>query len=321
MEGFDDFDKAELTALNMARTMKKKSSRKAKRYPVARKTILGAGFPQGDTTDIQIDAAQVLSVMNNRLYRSGRVYECKLDIPPRTAVGNSGAKMEVFALNDNWLNQEAWRLAKETWDMKYEDEELSISDKQRARWRDFRVKSGSTALVMGPNTIDDPDTTGQRTTFNVGSFPASAVIDAAGAQMEFTWGIADPTTEYSIITEMYAGGYNKETTFPAQTTGAEPYAGLTADSSDAEGSLYQTVGAEAPYGTGADTMTPFVQVASIGFDQDTAGGASKLSTGYFKAPCGIILVRYVNSAQDLNLNLSLEVKAGDYNGVHAPAMA
>ena len=321
MEGFDDFDKAEHTALTMARTMKAKSSRKAKkRYPVARKTILGAGFPTGNTTDVQVNAAQALSIMNNRLYRSGRVYECKLDVPPQAVVSNSGVKLEVFALNDNWLNQEAWRLAKETWDAKYEDDEESISDKQRARWRDFRVKSGSNALVMSPNTIDNPNTTGQRTTHAVGSFPTAAVVDSAGANMEFTWGNPGGN-DYDIISELQAGGYNKETTFPGQTTGGVPYAGLFADVSDAEGSLYQTLGADAPYGVGVDTMSPFVQVASIGFSQDTSSGASKLSTGYFKAPCGIILVRYVNSAQDLNLNLSLEVKAGDYLGVHAPAMA
>ena len=259
--------------------------------------------------------------MNNRMYRQGHVYKCSLEMTPQVAVQNSGVKLEVFALNDNWLNQEAWRLGKETWDAKYEDEMEKFPDKQRARWRDFRVASGSTAIEMSPNTIDLPSDTGQRTSSGPGvSTPIAAVVDKVGTIMDFSWGAPSGTT-YSIVSEMQEGGYNKETTSPTTSTGGEPYAGLTADSSDAEGNLYQTLGKEPPYGLGANTFNPFVQVATLGFSQDVAAGAWKLSTGNFMAPCGILLVRYVNQAQDLALDFKLTVADGNYQGVHALPMA
>ncbi len=297
-----------------------RKSKSTRRSPTQKSTFLSASFPAGDTTDVQLDVSKCLSIMNNRMYRQGHVYKCNLEMTPQVAVPNSGVKLEVFVLNDNWLNQEAWRLGKETWDAKYEDEMEKFPDKQRARWRDFRVSSGSTAIEMLPNTIDLPGNTGNRTTYQVGSFPQAAVVDAAGVTMDFTWG-SPSGTSYSLPIEMAAGGYNKETTSPTLSTAAEPYAGLTADSSDEEGNLYQTLGAEAPYGLGADTFAPFVQVAALGFSQDTSGGAFKLSTGNFMAPCGIILVRYVNSAQDLTLDLKLSVADGNYQGVHALPMA
>ena len=316
MEGFDDLDKATGAGITMAR--KSKSTR---RSPTQKSTFLSASFPTGNTTDVQIDVSRCLSIMNNRMYRQGHVYKCSLEMTPQVAVQNSGVKLEVFALNDNWLNQEAWRLGKETWDAKYEDEMEKFPDKQRARWRDFRVASGSTAIEMSPNTIDLPSDTGQRTSSGPGvSTPIAAVVDKVGTIMDFSWGAPSGTT-YSIISEMQEGGYNKETTSPTTSTGGEPYAGLTADSSDAEGNLYQTLGKEPPYGLGANTFNPFVQVATLGFSQDVAAGAWKLSTGNFMAPCGILLVRYVNQAQDLALDLKLTVADGNYQGVHALPMA
>ena len=52
---------------------------------------------------------------------------------------------------------------------------------------------------------------------------------------------------------------------------------------------------------------------------DGTAGTQKLSTGFFTAPCGLVLcVGY--GGDDTNFSVSLEAKAGDYKGVHAPSM-
>ena len=53
-------------------------------------------------------------------------------------------------------------------------------------------------------------------------------------------------------------------------------------------------------------------------------GQTRLSTGYFHAPCGVFAIKAVggsgNVGTDAGDNISLEVKAGKYKGVSAVNM-
>ena len=49
------------------------------------------------------------------------------------------------------------------------------------------------------------------------------------------------------------------------------------------------------------------------------GGYAKLSTGYFDAPAGLVILNSVQSIGDIQ-DLTLTVKEGKYKGVHAPNM-
>jgi len=89
-----------------------------------------------------------------------------------------------------------------------------------------------------------------------------------------------------------------------------------ADDSATMGAFLQIQGNEPPYdATGVGADSPWVRVATL-----STGSSQKLSTGFFKAPCGLVIF---DSSEVINVNvnaLSWEVKAGDYKGVHAPSM-
>jgi hypothetical protein len=63
----------------------------------------------------------------------------------------------------------------------------------------------------------------------------------------------------------------------------------------------------------------FTKVATLYVD---AGGGNKLSTGYFNAPCGLVLITTGGglNATTVSEKIYVEAKAGDYKGVHAPSM-
>lgn len=306
---------------------KAKRGRKSKKMQTwtQKTTMLSGDFP-GDATYAKIDIPASLSVMNNRLYRQGKVYQAKLDLNARTALDASGVVFRVFTLANNWRTHGAWKLAKDKYDAKYADEMEDIRESQRAKWRDFRVADGMIGVQeLRPAFADDNAAPlGALDRLSGGSFPASQVVDSAGAPRGFTWAQGGTTVTYSLPFEYEKGGYDIETTSPEDSTNSEPYSTLFADDSAIEGGLFQTLGRLPPYQTnnGPPGSTPapglLVEVAQLGCGLGPQGGAiSKLSTGYFDAPCGIVLIAAVNSADNLVQNLMMTVKEGTYKGVHA----
>lgn len=305
---------------------KAKRGRKSKKMMhTQRTTVLTGSFP-GDETYAQIDIPASLSVMNNRLYRQGKVYQAKLDLSPKLALDSSGITFRVFTLANNWRTHGAWKLAKEKYDDKYEDEMEDIRESQRAKWRDFRVASGMLGIqeLRPAIATDNANALGTLDRLSGGSFPTSQVVDKTGVARGFTWEQTGSTVTYSLTEEYEAGGYDIETTTPQDSTGSEPYDNLFADDSAIEGGLFQTLGRLPPYQTnnGAPGSTPapglLVEVAQLGCGLGPQGGAvSKLSTGYFDAPCGLVLIAAVNTADNLPQNLMMTVKEGSYKGVHA----
>jgi len=305
---------------------KAKRGRKSKKMMHTQKTTVLSGSFAGDATYAQVDIPASLSVMNNRLYRQGKVYQAKLDLNARTALDASGIVFRVFTLANNWRTHGAWNLAKEKYDEKYADEMADIRESQRAKWRDFRVASGMIGVqeLRPAFATDNTNALSNLDTLSGGSFPTSQVVDKTGVPRSFTWEQAGSSVTYSLVDEYEAGGYDIETTTPEDSTASEPYDNLFADDSAIEGGLFQTLGRLPPYQTdnGPPGSTPapglLVEVAQLGVGLGPQGGAvSKLSTGYFDAPCGIVLIAAVNSADNLPQNLMMTVKEGSYKGVHA----
>nr|AGA18248.1 hypothetical protein [uncultured marine virus] len=308
----------------MAKAKKGRKSKKMQTW-TQRRTMLDGSFP-GDESYARIDIPASLSVMNNRLYRQGKVYQAKLDLNPKVALDNSGVTFRVFTLANNWRTHGAWKLAKEKYDAKYADEMEDIRVSQRAKWRDFRVGDGMVGIQeLRPAFADD--NAAALTSFDRlsgGSFPFSQVVDKTGVTRGFTWAQTGLATTYSLVDEYEAGGYDIETITPQDSTGSEPYATLFADDSAAEGSLFQTDGRLPPYQTdnglvgSAPAPGLLVEVAQLGTTLGPQGGsATRLSTGYFDAPCGIVLIAAVNTADNLPQNIVMTVKEGSYKGVHA----
>ena len=78
----------------------------------------------------------------------------------------------------------------------------------------------------------------------------------------------------------------------------------------------QNDGNNPPYDAASNASDPFVYVGTIGA---VASGQQRHSTGFFDAPCGIVVIT-TSAPSAINSTLSFEVQAGDYKGVNAPSM-
>jgi len=281
--------------------------KRTKHYPVVRKGQLYRPSPDPIGPNMEIDLAKNLSKVNRRLYRQARTYECKLDLTANSTVG----EVYVYALADNWMNSRALKMAYAMYLENSKDERARLKDAQLARWEDFRVRSGADITVADPIQYNEGFFAVPMT---LGEFALTIVVDAAGTQKSFSWG-AGGATRYSILEEYDLAG-NSEVS-PTTPTGDVPYDNLMADDSGTLGALLQNSGNRPPYDAdGVLANSPWVRVATL-----ATGQSQKLSTGFFKAPCGLVILDAAGVPGGVVPDgISWEVKAGEYKGVHAPSM-
>jgi len=256
---------------------------------------------------IEISLNAYLSKTNRRLYRQSRNYTAKIDLDV-----NAAQTLNVFVLNDSWMTHKSFQMAYAMYLENSKDERDRLNHDAVARWEDFRVLSGFTFQYADPAQYSNTLTA---TRLTEGSFLPTRVVDSAGATKEFSWGTGT-ATKFSIIEEYDLAG--NAVSQPTTTTGDAPYSDLQADDSAAMGGYLQTRGDNPPYSqNGVNGDRQWVKVGTLG-----TGTTQKLSTGFFVAPCGIVLVTN-NGDPGVPVNastLAWEVKAGDYKGVHAPSM-
>ena len=188
------------------------------------------------------------------------------------------------------------------------DERERLKQSQIARWSDFRVLSGGVATEALPIQYN---VNGIATPLTAGDFTNTLVVDAAGNAKNFSWG-GTTSSRYSILEEYdKAGNANSR---PTTSTGDMPYDDLMADDDAVMADSLQTRGEEPPYdANGVGAANPWVKVAQL----DAASPAQKLSSGYFDAPCGFVLITPLGGLSDHLDDLSWEVQSGDYKGVNA----
>lgn len=274
-------------------------------YPVVRTMGLR---PTGSTTQAVIDVGMELSKINRRLMRQGRYYEAKIDLDVGSTAGTT---YTVLALRDDWAVQKGFQNAYNAYVKATSEERELLGEQNIARWEDFRVYHG----INNPMTLhaDLWDETVAPNKLTLGEFQGSQVTDQADVQRGFSWG--QPTaSQFSILREYDKMGNAQSAPSSAVTTGA--YSLLEDDIDDATVSNLNGFGNSPPYdAVGVNQATPWVKIAELGV---MPGGVSKLSTGFFTAPCGLILI--YNSTNVATTDLNLTVKAGNYKGVHAPTM-
>ncbi len=275
----------------------------SKRYPVQRKISLASPSPVAANSFVDVAAA--LSQTNHRLYRQGRYYECSITIDSNV---ENDTTVDVYALADTWMVQKAWQMAKDAFD-ESNAEELEMLNGRIARWNDFRVELGLTGFG-GLEANNFLKGTLASTPFTVGEFQNSQVVDQAGTTRTFSWG--DPTAaKYSIIEEYDASGNtNWDPTYPA--TG--PYNGLLPNLETGAAEALQADGNKPPYDEQDIGQAIWVKVGTL----HLASGRQRLSTGFFPAPCGFIAMTGTGFLG--TPDIQVEVKSGDYKGVHAPTM-
>ena len=282
-------------------------------FPVNRKIPIGNNVGPASQVGL-VDGGRILSLLNHRLYRYGKLYEMKIDADV-TAL-DAGNTITVWALSNTWAVQKAFEEAKRVFMDAYQVERDNLSKNARARWFDFRATIGVTGDVMVPVVSTDP-ITGGLTYLTVGEFANSIVEDQAGVTREFSWNPATVSGSYSIPAEYdLAGNTNLSPTFP---TGAGPYDDLRADASQIEMEALQADGNTPPYDK---NTTPPVWVKIATLQLSTTEGAQRISTGYFPAPCGQVVLQMSGTLSTANISnlVSCEFKAGDYKGVKAHNM-
>jgi len=274
-----------------------------------------------------MDTGACLSRLNHRLYRQGRNYRMKLDVETTTLPG--GATVNIYALAPTWWVIGAWRLAKKSYDDALKDEMKTLSEGNMARWRDFRVAFGvknvdeggsllpeqyrPIAGVGGHEMLPQPYTAGE---FN---WSRAANLET-GTSMKFSWpsNLLDLATEFDILEEFEDS--RNESSSPETVMTDMPYQSLASDANADDYVELQANGNEPPYSAIQFENQIWVKVGSLGAASgaNISGGYNR-STGFFDAPCGLLLVDQVgvNSGP---VKLDVTVQQGDYRGVHAPAM-
>lgn len=279
----------------------------SKYYPVIRRAKLNIVTPSGGTNRRFIQAQRVLSHANQRMYRQGRIYRCKVEVD----VSSLNAPVKVYALRTSWPIIKAYQKAYQAYRKNTEDERGALAKGQHARWEDFCVQHGFGSADELHLTL--ANTNGVvSSAINTGTFPLSEVVATDQSIKTFTWGTAG-ANQYNIINEYDLAG-NAQIS-PDSVTNDGPYANLYNEMDQQILSNLQTDGAEPPYDFNTlRGSTPLVEIAELG--KGTGNGTQKLSTGFFDAPCGMILIVGV----DADADFTLEVQAGDYKGVNAPSM-
>jgi len=153
---------------------------------------------------------------------------------------------------------------------------------------------------------------GAPSSLTTGEFILSEVEDGSGTTRQFTWSHTPTSGEYGILVE-----YTKEggpSNMPTNPTADQPYSDLDSHSSNVEWDDVTDHGNEPPYDSVINDQYPWTKVATLSVD----AGMQKLSSGFFNAPCGIVMIRGLS--QQAAQELVREVKSGDYKGVHAPRM-
>ena len=290
--------------------MAKKSSKQ--HFPVVRQGRLFRQSPAVNAR-VEVNIERLLSKSNRRLYRHGRNYSVKIDIDP-----SSTQQYNVYALSDSWMVEKAFEMGYAMYLENSKDERDRLGVQQLARWEDFRTQSGLPTDRLDPiqynleNIAANP-----REVLTAGEFADTAVTDAAGVRRNFWWRTAGSAIRYSLLEEYDKAGNAQPA--PDTSTTDMPYDDLMADDSATMAADLQTKGNLPPYDeTGVNSNEPWIRVGTL-----QAGASQKLSTGFFTAPCGFVIITADGGLEDAIVDeqaLSWTVKAGDYKGVHAPSM-
>jgi len=269
-------------------------------YPVQRKIMVKQPAPLAPSLAIQVD--KLLGQINHRLYRQSRVYEAKVSIDANVA---DGITVDVYALANTWYLQGALKTAKMVWDRAVA-EEKAANDGRTARWSDFKVRTGVPAAAEG-FAVQYTKGALAEGTFTAGEFYDTIVSDASGVAHNFTLGVAG-SSEYDIFAEYdRQSGTDTDPTNPS--TG--PYGGLLPNMSAVNAGSITDDGNLPPYNAASYGNLIWVKVGTL----HLASGRQKLSTGFFDAPMGKIILTGVGTLDEADIEV--EIKSGDYKGVAA----
>lgn len=268
----------------------------------------------------RIEANRLASMANRRLYRQSYIYSMKIDVDIDSALATAGVK--VFVLRNGWDMHGAYRWAMKNYynTMK---EELQMGG-AKTRWHDFRVSAGLSADVTVPTEFDFPSgavsSMGTANAVASGDFDYSRVVDSDGNTKTFVLEGNSSATQYSIVKEWQRK--DRVDPDPSASEVTLSYDGINHENDEENYDILRDNGAAPPYGQNAST-SPFVQIAEL---KQTASGAQKLTTGFFDAPLGLVIIESTAIVQQepiapQNLPVVVTLQSGNYKGVKATPYA
>lgn len=301
----------------MANKKSSKSGSTPKRYYPVQRSIRLSDNTNATAGIKLIEYDRIFSPVNRRQYRQSRVPSLKVDVDHGTPLAAAGVK--VYALRNTWDIHGAYKFAMEQY-YNAMKEELDQAPGGHGRWLDFRVQANLGVDLLVPHIEDQPTSGGSAfgpTRLTAGDFSYSSIYDATNTQRVFVTNDTGTSSEFSIMEEWARRDRVQES--PASVSGTMPYANIQEDTDENNYDLIRQIGNDPPYAADSDTDM-WTHVATIG---ESAAGVQKLSTGYFDAPLGIIvLVSTAFSAGAIQHHpLTLTAQAGDYKGIKAPAYA
>lgn len=270
------------------------SKKKSRYYPVQSRIELSSGGI--------VIAPNVLSMINRRHYPATGVYECNVMLNPAVTAG----QLNVYCLKDNWDTIGAIRQAYKAYLTATESERSMLSKEQIARWEDFRIAHGTGLTEMNPFVYNQGVGS---STMTVGEFELSQAVDSLGNTKIFTLQGASSPTQYNILSQWSVSG-NVDADPASLTTGAA-YSDLEADHSSTQSNELQRDGNLPPYDHQGDDglLSPWTKVATL--TNANVGADGRLSTGFFRAPLGMIIV----TGADSNGWGLLQVREGSRKGI------
>jgi hypothetical protein len=286
----------------------------AKLYPIIRDFNVGIETgPAPIVGRVNVDAS--LSQLNRRLYRQGRCYTVKVDLQSGLA---DNTQYTVYALANTWMLKKAWQAAFENYLNQTKEERATFKGKL-ARWNDFRLSMASAFTGAGGMKAGLVDPTGGEDAVVGGESVVSQIVDDAGTTRYYGIGGSAGGTTFDILDEFVKLGAAQAE--PSSTETSVAYGATDTDLQDGEIDEVTDNGNLPPYAVnGSHVATPWRKVGVLHSDT----GGQRLSTGYFDAPLGIVIItRNDGSNHKLfsqGTELSVEVKAGDYKGVHSTPM-
>lgn len=267
--------------------------------------------------DTRVDVWANLSRLNHRMYRQGMTYSVKVDLEP-----TSTQTVDVYALNPNWITKRAWQMAYEVYlNSTAEERDLARKAGIAAKWHDFRVDTAVAGAGAGLPLVYDENRASA--ILSAGEFNGSTVgsPDSPSGERAFTvTGTAGATT-YNIFDEFDLVYRPDVSVTDIEVETNPPYDGLTADSdiNALEFENEQDNGNLPPYQRSVyQNAQPLVKIAQLKVGAGNgAQGTGRLTTGFFDAPLGLVILENYAPTDTDSADCIIEVQAGDYKGVKA----
>ena len=272
----------------------------------------------GSKSGSYVDVSRVLSHVNQRLYRQGRMYMVRVGF----ATGSTTGALSVQALQNSWMVRKAWKAGLKAYNAATRDDRARSG---QGRWKDFRIH------------MDDVQYDGGGTTSYTWAQPDGITLGTADDYQTKVYSQEEPGNgnllEFHMIGSDSTNNRNTDSTGslgllsnydamdsvtvddpPNPTSSAAAYQALNDSSGDdTQGDRMLAEGDFPPYNPVA------LQHAYQKYEINTAAANGPAHmTPWIAAPCGLLKLNGFGS--DGTVPIVVEVMHGNYKGVLAEAI-